>query len=428
MSYPTGVELHNGKIRITFTYRGIRCREVLQGWSVTNANIKKAGNLRASIVGEIQLGNFDYATRFPESKSLKKFSISRPVSTFKEMSSIYLSAKALEISAASLANVNSTVTTLLSIIGENTLVSEIQHTDILSYRRELLTGDVSNKKIPCFNKQGRSPATVNIIINVLCAILRLAQRDQIIRHSPHESINMLKVSKKEPDPLLLEEYHALISVLSRRQALIWKFLVHTGLRHGEFCALAWEDVDLVSGEIHISRNITEKGLFVPPKTDAGIRTVTLLQPALEALKEQYKITGMNRQTEITFHHRELGRTEQQKLSFVFVPGHQSREKNAHMARSSVGSSWKRAIKRAGIRRRKPYQSRHTFACWLLSAGANPAFIASQMGHENAKMVYEVYSKWISGMSQDQVSMLNIKLPTALPPPCPQGTMENINDL
>ena len=72
MNFPTGVELHNGKIRISFIYRGIRCREVLQGWVVTNGNLRKAGNLRAVIVSEIQLGTFEYAERFPESKAFKK--------------------------------------------------------------------------------------------------------------------------------------------------------------------------------------------------------------------------------------------------------------------------------------------------------------------------------------------------------------------
>jgi len=85
MEFPTGVELHSGKIRITFTYRGIRCREVLRGWLVTSGNIKKAGNLRAVIVSEIQLGQFDYASRFPESKALKKFSSTKKVITFKEL-------------------------------------------------------------------------------------------------------------------------------------------------------------------------------------------------------------------------------------------------------------------------------------------------------------------------------------------------------
>ncbi|MCP6111697.1 DUF3596 domain-containing protein, partial [Klebsiella pneumoniae] len=67
MNMPAGVELHGKGIRISFLYRGIRCREVLRGWTVSNSNIRKAGNLRALIVSEIQQGKFDYAEHFPES-------------------------------------------------------------------------------------------------------------------------------------------------------------------------------------------------------------------------------------------------------------------------------------------------------------------------------------------------------------------------
>ena len=67
------------------------------------------------------------------------------------------------------------------------------------------------------------------------------------------------------------------------------------------------------------------------------------------------------------------------------------------------------VKRAGIRRRNPYHTRHTFACWLLTAGANPAFIASQMGHETAQMVYEIYGMWIDDMNDEQIAMLNARL-------------------
>ncbi|WP_370570037.1 tyrosine-type recombinase/integrase [Serratia sp. OS31] len=45
--------------------------------------------------------------------------------------------------------------------------------------------------------------------------------------------------------------------------------------------------------------------------------------------------------------------------------------------------WDPAAKLAGIRRRNPYHTRHTFACWFLTAGANPSFIVAQMGHANA---------------------------------------------
>lgn len=40
--------------------------------------------------------------------------------------------------------------------------------------------------------------------------------------------------------------------------------------------------------------------------------------------------------------------------------------------------WKSAVKRADIRRRNPYHTRHTYACWMLTAGANPSFIANQV--------------------------------------------------
>jgi integrase len=43
-----------------------------------------------------------------------------------------------------------------------------------------------------------------------------------------------------------------------------------------------------------------------------------------------------------------------------------------------------------------------------------------MGHEDARMVYEVYSKWIGDMNQDQVNMLNNQMPTALPQDAPTG--------
>ncbi|ENB7486584.1 DUF3596 domain-containing protein [Citrobacter koseri] len=420
MKYPTGVELHNGKIRITFIYRGIRCREVLQGWVVNSSNIKKAGNLRAAIVSEIQLGKFDYADRFPESKALKKFSSTKRISTFKELSDFFTDTKSLEVSEATLLSITSVVNTLKRVVGENTRLVDIQHADILNYRKELLTGEVFNPSIPNRIKNGRAPSTVNKQMAVLSEMLKLANRSQFILHAPYEGVSRLKLSKNDPDPLLLHEYQALIAALPRSQALIIIIAVHTGMRPGEICALAWEDIDLVKGEIHVSRNLTNKRVFVPPKTDAGIRTITLLKPAHDALLEQYEITGNSPKQEIKFHHREIGKTEQQYLRFVFSPTSYSSTKGGYFSKDSISYGWRRGTKLSGIRERNPYQSRHTYACWTLMAGANPSFIASQMGHEDARMVYEVYSKWIGDMNQDQVNMLNNQMPTALPPGRPHG--------
>ena len=50
-----------------------------------------------------------------------------------------------------------------------------------------------------------------------------------------------------------------------------------------------------------------------------------------------------------------------------------------------------------------------YACWMLSAGAMPAFIANQMDHENAGMVYTVYSAWINALDGDRIAFLNQRI-------------------
>ena len=190
---------------------------------------------------------------------------------------------------------------------------------------------------------------------------------------------------------------------------MWQFAIYSGLRHGEIAALAWEDVDLQNGTLHVRRNLTALKMFGPPKTRAGDRIVKLQQPALDALKAQRMITELQPRTTIIFHHREYGSTKKQKVRFVFIPRPSKGVQKPFYSLSSIGSRWNAAIKRAGIRRRNPYHTRHTFACWLLSAGANPSFIANQMGHENAQMVYEIYATWIEEMNGEQVDMLNGKL-------------------
>jgi len=104
-----------------------------------------------------------------------------------------------------------------------------------------------------------------------------------------------------------------------------------------------------------------------------------------------------------------GTIECQNLHFVFMPRMCKGVQKAYYSLLSIGARFNSAVKHAGIRRRNPYHTRHTFACWLLSVGANPSFIASQMGHENAQMVYEVYGAWLEELNGEQVLMLNGKL-------------------
>lgn len=180
---------------------------------------------------------------------------------------------------------------------------------------------------------------------------------------------------------------------------------------GELCALGWEDIDLKNGTMMIRRNLA-KDRFTVPKTQAGTnRVIHLIKPAIDALRSQMTLTRLSKEHIIDVHFREYGRTEKQKCTFVFQPEVSARVKNYgdHFTVDSIRQMWDAAIKRAGLRHRKSYQSRHTYACWSLTAGANPAFIANQMGHADAQMVFQVYGKWMSENNNAQVALLNTQL-------------------
>lgn len=52
------------------------------------------------------------------------------------------------------------------------------------------------------------------------------------------------------------------------------------------------------------------------------------------------------------------------------------------------------LKRAGLRYRNPYQTRHSYASILLTAGEDSAWISTQMGHADLGIIFRVYAKWI----------------------------------
>lgn len=257
------------------------------------------------------------------------------------------------MSSASLESITSITNTLRRVIGDHALLSDIQHSDLLTYRKALLTGDIINPTITNQVRSGRMPSTVNKQMSVLLEMLKLANRSQFIVHAPYEGVSRLKLSKREPDPQPVDEFQALTLSMSGVAASILIFSVYTGMRPGEICALAWEDVDLDKGEVHVLRNLTCKNKFVPPKTDAGIRTITRIKPALDVLKKMHKMTASLAQREICFQHREHGKTEQQKLRFVFVPSIGSSAGHGHSTNTSISYPWRRGTELSGIRERNP---------------------------------------------------------------------------
>ncbi|HAS1005470.1 TPA: site-specific integrase [Enterobacter cloacae] len=407
--YPTGVENHGGSLRLWFMYHGERVRESL-GVPDTPKNRKIAGELRTSICYAIRTGTFDYNAQFPNSPRAKVKDDRKLKTSVSELAYKWLALKQTVLAKNTHMRYTSYVKMCLRILDDEMPISSLTHEDLMSLRHELLTGyQLIGKTLERSHKKGRTVRTVNGYMAVMLEMLKFAERNGYTNGSVISDIRPLRKSKSEPDPLTKEEFVRLLEATNHQQTRnLWVLAVSTGMRHGEICALAWEDVDTVNWTIKVNRNLAISDHFSPPKTESGIRTINLTQPAIEALKSQMQFTRMKEQHEIVVHLREYGKQRTDLCTFVFNPNVSARypSKSICYIPGSIASSWNHLLKRAGIRHRKAYESRHTFACWALSAGANPSFIANQMGHTNAQMVFNVYGKWMSEQNGDQVALLN----------------------
>ncbi|WP_171016532.1 Arm DNA-binding domain-containing protein [Pseudomonas sp. D(2018)] len=69
-----GVEIHGRSLRISFTFQGQRCREVVER-STDAAAQARAGHLRAQVLQAIQAGTFCYRSFFPDSPRAAHFDL-----------------------------------------------------------------------------------------------------------------------------------------------------------------------------------------------------------------------------------------------------------------------------------------------------------------------------------------------------------------
>lgn len=90
----------------------------------------------------------------------------------------------------------------------------------------------------------------------------------------------------------------------------------------------------------------------------------------------------------------------------------SSQANASTEERTLGRSFgPPTLKLLGIRCRRPYNLRPSYATVMLMAGMTPAFCAKQLGH-SVVMFLKTYSKWLDG---DQNDLEMSRLETASSP-------------
>ena len=132
--------------------------------------------------------------------------------------------------------------------------------------------------------------TLKDMKGVLSQIFQYAISDGLIKKNPCQSkdIEIPSDKKQNRNALPLVLYQDIISHLSSLSGFDKRFLaicLFTAMRRGEILGLRWEDIN--DKGIHIKRNVTHPQRNAPdittPKTEAGIRTIPMIEPLLQAL-------------------------------------------------------------------------------------------------------------------------------------------------
>ena len=297
-------------------------------------------------------------------------------------------------------------------------IADIKYSDVVQYYLYLL----KDKEIAL--------GTLDSIHCLLHPTFELAVRDDIIRKNPTTGA-MKEVNRRSGKnrgirhALTIEQQRAFMNYIANSPVYyhwwpLFTFLLGTGCRIGEAIALRWDDLDFKNKMITINHSIAnykseEKNKCVStlstPKTEAGIRTIPMLDVVYDALKleeEDQQENGFN-ETVIDG-----------VSGFVF----QNRFGNI-LNQQAVNSAIKRIVTNynneeeitAAREKRNPlilpYFSCHilrpTFATRLCEQETNLKVIQSIMGHRNIETTMDIYAEATDKKKKESFENLSVKL-------------------
>jgi integrase len=233
-------------------------------------------------------------------------------------------------------------------------------------------------------KSGISGKTINNIRSVFNTILEEARKDEIIEKNYFTLVDRIKIIKPTIEPFSLDEVKLILSLATESQQKNFiQLAFFTGMRSGELLGLRWEDINFVSNTISIKRAILE-GKVTPPKTPASIRTIDMLPLALDAILKQKSKTYL-------------------RMGFVFL-----NQFGNHFYDNSTfrRGFWKNLLTLAQLNQRDLYQTRHTFASIMISAGEDITWVSYMLGHTEISTTLNKYTRFIKSAKIKRASFLD----------------------
>ena len=232
--------------------------------------------------------------------------------------------------------------------------------NLMTLRLEELTSDLVQFAVND-TAIGRSPKTVRNYYGLLSSALAV--------YAPSLRLDVLLPKKVKPDIIIPteDEITQVFAAVKGKPVEVAVYLAALcGMRRSEIAALKWEDVDLEKNtiSIHAAKVYDENHDYVlkSTKTTAGKRTIMIFTPAAEFL-----------------------RTLPHDSEYVCT-----------LKPAQITDHFFAALDRGKVRHFRFHDLRHYTVSVMLSLNMPKKYIADYVGHENERMIEQVYGHIMQG--------------------------------
>lgn len=251
-------------------------------------------------------------------------------------------------------------------------------------------------------EKSNAPLTINKTLVLLKQMLKHAKQWGYLRDNPAEDIQHARSEQKEMDYFSPDEIRLLLKHADEPFRTFCLTAVLTGMRMGELLALQWGDIDWNANRTYVRRSIfwylsreaKELGLdgetlwrFTTPKSKRSRRAI-VLSPKLKEALEIHRL-----QCPVSPH----------DLVFCTPKGMPLQYRNL------IRREFEPALTRAGLRKIRFHDLRHTYTALLIAQGAHAKFIQSQLGHASIQTTLDRYGHLLPETQQHVGEHLDAQL-------------------
>lgn len=253
---------------------------------------------------------------------------------------------------------------------------------------------------------GSSPTTVHHLHRCLHRALAMAERWEQINRNVARLVTPPRVAQHPVEPLTLDEVRRLFDAArASRFEAAFVLAVMTGVRLGELLALRWEDLDLgdaptirVRGSL---QRVRGAGLqILEPKTAQSVREVAIGRLAADSLRAHH-LRQAEERLAIGMSWLDHG---------LVFPNRWGNYMNPEWFRAREFTD---VLKRAGLRRIRFHDLRHTFATLQLANNQPLKIVSEMMGHTRTAITQDLYTHVSAAMQRSAAEALDLLL---VPPP------------